>query len=880
MQSFIKKASALFATTLTLVTTSSAPTIQNVDVSPSPMTAGQNVTITVTASADAVQGVANIDFRPNANRLIRVTLIKQGAVWQGTTLVPADIILPPGSQATITAVMYDATRHLSQASVKAGVASGPAVFAGGILTVIGTAGDDTIVISQSSGQILVNNGAIPITGGIPTVANTTLVKVFGLDGNDTLTMDQSIGAVPPAQLFGGVGDDILTGGSGDDLLDGGPGNDLLNGRRGNDVLLGGEGDDEFVWNPGDGSDTIEGQGGTDKLTFNGANVGEKTGLSANGARVRFTRDVGNITMDLNGVEQIDFIARGGADTITIGDLSGTAVTAVFLDLSSTAGTGDGDGQADSVIVNGTPNSDTLSIHGTAPTVTVEGLPWIVTILGSEGANDRLTVNSLGGNDTVSAASLSTGLIAGLTIDGGPGNDTLRGSSGPDFIIGGPGNDTIAGGRGDDVLVGGDDDDTFVWNPGDWSDTIEGQSGADHLIFNGANIAEKIDVSANGARTRFFRDVGNVVMDLGGVEEITYNALGGADTITVNDLTGTSTTAVGVDLATPPGSSTGDSQPDTLIVNGTAGDDALTISQPGGGILVSGLAAEVAIFGAEPADNLIVNALGGADVVDASALTAGQIMLTLNGGPGADLLIGSQGDDLIMGGTGNDVALCGAGNDTFVWNPGDGSDTIEGQGGTDKLIFNGANISEKIDLSSNGARLRFTRDVGSITMDCNSVEQMVFNARGGADLVTVNNLSGTSVTSVDIELAPTPGSGLGDGQADTVIVNATAGSDVVTVTGSGADLSVIGLAARVNILTSEGNLDRLVINTLAGDDVTDASGLAAGVIFLTADGGDGDDVLIGSSGNDTLLGGAGDDVLIGGPGQDVLDGGSGNNILIQ
>ena len=50
--------------------------------------------------------------------------------------------------------------------------------------------------------------------------------------------------------------------------------------------------------------------------------------------------------------------------------------------------------------------------------------------------------------------------------------------------------------------------------------------------------------------------------------------------------------------------------------------------------------------------------------------------------------------------------------------------------------------------------------------------------------------------------------------------------------------------------------------------------------LTADGGDGDDVLIGGRGNDTLIGGAGDDVLIGGPGQDILDGGPGDNILIQ
>ena len=51
------------------------------------------------------------------------------------------------------------------------------------------------------------------------------------------------------------------------------------------------------------------------------------------------------------------------------------------------------------------------------------------------------------------------------------------------------------------------------------------------------------------------------------------------------------------------------------------------------------------------------------------------------------------------------------------------------------------------------------------------------------------------------------------------------------------------------------------------------------IQLTANGGDGDDVLIGSAGNDTLTGGNGDDVLIGGGGVDVLDGGPGDNIVI-
>jgi Ca2+-binding RTX toxin-like protein len=47
----------------------------------------------------------------------------------------------------------------------------------------------------------------------------------------------------------------------------------------------------------------------------------------------------------------------------------------------------------------------------------------------------------------------------------------------------------------------------------------------------------------------------------------------------------------------------------------------------------------------------------------------------------------------------------------------------------------------------------------------------------------------------------------------------------------------------------------------------------------ADGGEGDDVLIGGAGTNTLLGGPGDDVQIGGTGRNILDGAPGNNTLI-
>ena len=216
---------------------------------------------------------------------------------------------------------------------------------------------------------------------------------------------------------------------------------------------------------------------------------------------------------------------------------------------------------------------------------------------------------------------------------------------------------------------------------------------------------------------------------------------------------------------------------------------------------------------------------------------------------------------------------GAGDDTFVWNPGDDNDTVDGQAGVDTLLFNGAIIAEKIDISANGGQARLTRDVANITMDLDNVETIDVQAKGGADLITVNDLSQTDVSKVKIDL------GGADGAADTIVLNATNGDDVVVVTNNNGVITVSGLGgADVEITGFEANNDRIVINGLGGDDVIEASGLSG--IQLTADGGDGDDILVGSSGNDTLLGGAGDDVLIGGAGQDVLDGGPGSNVVIQ
>jgi hypothetical protein len=220
---------------------------------------------------------------------------------------------------------------------------------------------------------------------------------------------------------------------------------------------------------------------------------------------------------------------------------------------------------------------------------------------------------------------------------------------------------------------------------------------------------------------------------------------------------------------------------------------------------------------------------------AGTLSGGNGDDTVAGGSGAETLLGGNGNDSIDGNKGNDVAFMGNGNDTFVWDPGDGSDTIEGQNGEDTMVFNGAGVAEKVDLSAKGDHLKFFRDVANVTMDTHGVEQVDFNALGGVDLVTVDDLTGTDVNEVNVDLAGTLGGNAGDGAADRVVVNGTDGDDTINVSGDTAGVKVSGLAATVGVLHSEAANDRLEINTLNGNDNVNSAGLAAGVIQLFVDG---------------------------------------------
>jgi Ca2+-binding RTX toxin-like protein len=495
-------------------------------------------------------------------------------------------------------------------------------------------------------------------------------------GNDRVRIDESSGAfttLTPTQINGQGGDDTLLGGSGAETLNAGNGKDLVDGNGGADRITLGSGDDRFVWDPGDGSDVVDGADGHDVVAFNGSSATEQFHLSANGRHARFTRDVGGVTMDLGAIEQIDVASVGGNDALTVDDLTGTDVKTVNNDLAATiGGTKPGSGTA-ATIVNGTNRPDSIVATGRGGSASVTGLTARVNVTHGDARRDALAIFGQGGNDRVDASAVHAD-AAKLAVDGGTGDDTLLGGAGADALRGGDGNDTVDGKPGADTVLLGAGDDRFIWDPGDGSDVVEGQSGRDAMTFNGADVGEQFEISATGSRIRFTRDLGEILMDLAGIEEIDLAALGGADRLVVGDVSGTDLTEIQTDLAGGHGV-VDDGAADQVVVNGIARNDMITAGGEGGKVSVTGRAAIVDIFHASAAqDQLAINGLGGDDAIDGSGLAADAIQFQADGGDGNDVLVGGDGADKLFGGAGDDVL-----------NGGPGQDVLDGGSGNNTLI---------------------------------------------------------------------------------------------------------------------------------------------------------------------------------------------------
>jgi Ca2+-binding RTX toxin-like protein len=189
----------------------------------------------------------------------------------------------------------------------------------------------------------------------------------------------------------------------------------------------------------------------------------------------------------------------------------------------------------------------------------------------DGGNGDDTIDGGTGNDTIDGGNNNDSIDGGTgndSIDGGNNNDSVDGGRGNDIINGEDGNDTLNGGRGSDEINGGDDDDSLLGGNGD--DTLNGNEGEDELLGGNGN-----DV-LNGNQ-------GNDEINGGNGDDTFIGSFGtdsidggdGVDTADYNALGGFATSRVVVNLEA--GTATIGGQTDTLTdVENVIGTDLVDL----------------------------------------------------------------------------------------------------------------------------------------------------------------------------------------------------------------------------------------------------------------------------------------------------------------
>ena len=471
----------------------------------------------------------------------------------------------------------------------------------------------------------------------------------GFGGNDILS-----GEAGNDDLSGGSGNDFLDGGSGNDSLDGGSGDNTLSGGDGNDHLYGGDGknfldggsDNDFLYG-GSGDDHLYGGDGNDVLW--GDISGEEGGNDL-----------------LSGGAGDDYLNAGaGADAYLFGRGFGRDVVQEYFELEEWD---DNPSNLDAIRFNDDvapfdltvyrDNYDLcLSINGTEDLLTVK--QWFLTEYA------RIERVEFADGTVWDEARLEETPILGTELDdylvGRDLKDVLEGKAGNDTLIGRFGDDILDGGAGDDYLEGDAGSDTYLFNLGGGQDTISDYDedvhtylynwgGTQHTVYDENYNAGSLDTLRFGegiatGDITFTRAGDDLVLGINGTsDQVTIQGWGYGDDNRIERVEfadGTVWDAAQIQMWM--------SDLFTLSIVGTEANDYLYSSSD---------------------EDVIIQGLGGGDWIYGN--NGNDI---LYGGAGDDELYAGEGNDILAGGTGDDYLEGEGGNDTYLFNLGDGQDTI-------------------------------------------------------------------------------------------------------------------------------------------------------------------------------------------------------------
>lgn len=658
-----------------------------------------------------------------------------------------------------------------------------------------------------------------------TIENIELADGVSLTKNDVYSRLQT-------NYIGGSGNDYLSGNSlnnrlegneGNDTLVGGAGRNLFIGGRGNDSMYGGSGKDTYVFNLGDGQDLIEDGnsytvgGAADQLVFGPSLTAEGIIFSARSdllpADPRF---VGINSNDLiitfaSSPEQLvirEFFSYGRIENFMFSDGSQVSASEVLERVKRTTGT-----EAAEMLRGGDAADD---IDAKAGDDIIRGFAGNDTIYGGEG-KDR--------------------------IDGGEGDDLIVGGVGWDSLYGQDGNDTLVSSGGDYVLDGGAGNDLLdVGVGGDSKGRVEirGAVGSDrYVLHTGMGYVSLLDqdLDANAVDTIEFADLSlsDVQIKQNGYVMTIKSLKHPGDYIDIYRLwSGSSATP---SLPSPEsvvdfvrfadGSRYTIEQIIQVSLQGTSSGDSLR-----------GTRANDTLSGGDGAD-MLWGHLGD------DLLLAGQGDDTLNGG--GDYSRAGDGVNTLVGGAGNDLNIGGNGDDTFVFGRGDGSDTIDSYDtvGNDTLKFGAGVLPEHVQLYRDNADLVAVID-GSSTQT--RIKSFFNSANLPVEQILFEN--GTVWSSATMqELAIT-------GSVDQL--TGTAGNDVFVIDNASDTLTEAADAGIDEVRSS--------VSYLLPWNVENFT--ATGVLNLTIQGNNADNVLRGNGNDNEFRSGGGSDRALGGLGDDT------------